>query len=643
MNNKFIKRNRYLIINIVVIIAIVLSSMAFFSSAQNLYPDKTVDELKKELGINDAEYISKPRLDDDVKTSDNSDSEKKDNITKPENDPSINEESKNEESANENSEQIKLTESDISGEQAARFFVTGIDNGKTVSEKNYSFFIRHLKPELQVKKTSVKVNDSEIPRFSGSVLLSEGKNTITISVTYEDNTGNVFHVSKKFEIYLNTSEVVIITSLVDGYVSNSEEYSFTAVSEFAGNKVDLSVTFNGKDLDETDNYNVSLLEGDNEFILEAKNPITSNVKREKYVVGFKGSLEDLSIETDLSDQETSSQNLAFSAKAFYKGEEATLEVIVNDEIIGAEISDGRYEIDLDIGENTVVLNAVHSELNLSQTYQVIRTLSGGGGEEEEEKSPTIETDLEDGISIVGSIKTIDVIATDYHGEKISASGISVICSGESVTHIWDDSTKTSYKLDLFDGENNVSITATDDEGNSFTREFTIYADTEEENEVIGTATVSVEATTIGMGYIIPPTTVEIREGQKFSYIFDELMNDYGYSYSNTGTLDSAFYLARIHGLYVSPNIPADLDEILRTEEPDGYYPDDYDSTSLGEFDFSAGSGWMYMINGSYPNYGFADAYLNDGAEVRIRFTLWYGKDINGFGATGSGGSNWGDW
>ena len=50
---------------------------------------------------------------------------------------------------------------------------------------------------------------------------------------------------------------------------------------------------------------------------------------------------------------------------------------------------------------------------------------------------------------------------------------------------------------------------------------------------------------------------------------------------------------------------------------------------------------MYSVNGDFPNYGFSDAYFLDGDVVRIRFTLSYGKDINGFGANGGGSA--GDW
>ena len=90
----------------------------------------------------------------------------------------------------------------------------------------------------------------------------------------------------------------------------------------------------------------------------------------------------------------------------------------------------------------------------------------------------------------------------------------------------------------------------------------------------------------------------------------------------------------------SEQIPDDL-WLLVEEASTRANREEYDPHSLGEFDFANGSGWMFSINGDYPNYGFSDAYFLDGDVVRIRYTLHYGKDIAGFGGMGGGsGSNW---
>lgn len=46
---------------------------------------------------------------------------------------------------------------------------------------------------------------------------------------------------------------------------------------------------------------------------------------------------------------------------------------------------------------------------------------------------------------------------------------------------------------------------------------------------------------------------------------------------------------------------------------------------------------MYSVDGDFPNYGFADCYLQDGQEVRVQFTLDLGQDIGGGMALGGQG------
>jgi len=56
------------------------------------------------------------------------------------------------------------------------------------------------------------------------------------------------------------------------------------------------------------------------------------------------------------------------------------------------------------------------------------------------------------------------------------------------------------------------------------------------------------------------------------------------------------------------------------------------SSSLGELDFTEGSGWEYEINGTYPSYGMDKADLKPGDTLTLRYTLAYGWDIgNGSG------------
>ena len=56
--------------------------------------------------------------------------------------------------------------------------------------------------------------------------------------------------------------------------------------------------------------------------------------------------------------------------------------------------------------------------------------------------------------------------------------------------------------------------------------------------------------------------------------------------------------------------------------------------NLYEFDCGSGSGWMYQVNGWYPNYGCSRYTLKQGDKVEWHYTCNLGKDIGGGNAVG---------
>jgi len=98
------------------------------------------------------------------------------------------------------------------------------------------------------------------------------------------------------------------------------------------------------------------------------------------------------------------------------------------------------------------------------------------------------------------------------------------------------------------------------------------------------------------GVILAPTTVTFYEGES---VFDVLQrvckeNNIHLESSWTPIYNSA-YIEGIHNLY--------------------------------EFDCGALSGWMYRVNGWYPNYGCSRYQLADGEVVEWRFTCDLGEDV----------------
>lgn len=50
---------------------------------------------------------------------------------------------------------------------------------------------------------------------------------------------------------------------------------------------------------------------------------------------------------------------------------------------------------------------------------------------------------------------------------------------------------------------------------------------------------------------------------------------------------------------------------------------------LYEFDCGQNSGWMYRVNGWYPNYGCSSYEISDGDNIEWKYTCDLGSDIGG--------------
>ena len=528
--------------------------------------------------------------------------------------------------------------------EANDYFTTTIIDKEIVTEKAYSFVIKQKQHDYTVKDISVSINRQIESDFTGSVTLVEGSNAISVAVTYQDKKEKIFTVSKDYTVFLEKGEIIIYSSLDQEMEASKAELVFNASAQRDGEEVEVLVFANGEELTEISKgkYSTQLHKGQNKITVSASDGRKS--VEEEYLIEYKQKASSLKIETDLKDQEVPVPDFQFHAIAKDDSKQVGLTVEVNGELaVGS--NDGNYSLKLQEGRNKIVLKAYSGADAIIQHYEVAFIKPAGTGEteaEEDEYAPKIVTDLVDGTTIKGTIKTFNVWPVDHKGKRIKGSHVIVTVNGSGVPFVWDDSTKTSYTLNLKDGKNKVTITVSDDEGRNATETFYIHATKAADGEVIGKATISIEASTVGLGYLIPPTEIEIHQGEKTSYILDQLLRDNGFTYTNTGTLESSFYLSAISkpGLVTNPVIPEDLLMLVR-EASTRFDLEDYDPDGLGEFDFANGSGWMYSVNGDYPNFGFADSYLLDGDVVRIRYTLHYGKDIGGSESMGGGeGEDW---
>ncbi len=529
------------------------------------------------------------------------------------------------------------------------FFTTSIKQNEVVANNEYQFIVEQLDHDYELQNLDISIDskDGKVESVSEDLhqpvqimlQLSKGENNITISATYEDENKVSFTVLRSYTVIYDEKEIIIETDLKNQAVSD-DKITFIASAKQGEEIIPLTVQLhqdnNQDELTEIEKhkYTADLQEGANKFVLLA----TSNQRQAEEVITIdyeKPVPPELKIETNLDDyheKTVKDEKLEFTAMAYDGEEVVTLHVVHDGDTIKG--SDGNYRVNLQEGANTFELKAEKDSYSETSTYLVYYEPEVTDGEVEEkepnENEPEITIyDIKDGETVKNSVRTFHVKVKNYKGESITKSGkISATNNGETVPVDWPDSDQISFKLAINNGENEITVHAEDEEGNKASKTITIQGDIDEDGAPIGTATVSVEATTVGLGYLISPHQVEIYQGERASYVLDRVLKNAGIKYMNTGSLDSKFYMSAVHKSGISSNIdiPEDLLSTLEehniTVDLTNIHPD-----VLGELDLTQGSGWMYSVNGIYANVGFADYYLKDGDELRIRYTLDLGNDI----------------
>ena len=527
-----------------------------------------------------------------------------------------------------------------------QYFTTSITDGETVTQAEYPFTITHLQKKLTVRRTLIYVNDKSTGAYRGAVTLPEKENHICIQVTYGKQNGESLTVKRTYVVYLDTENIVITTDLQNNSVYYTSACSFTAYGKYRGKTLSVEITADkGIQLRSQKNrFTAELKQGENTF------SITCSYQGKHAglirTVHYQQSREALVIDTNLSDQTVSVKNYSFYAVGYRGSRRLDTKVTWNQKELKAADND-TYEASLQEGENVFKVTASDGEQTVTKTYTVTYTKksSEDGTVPENPRAPEIFCSLKSGSTVKNKTLVFSVSGKDYQGKWLDQSYFRVSCSGKKASMIYANINQISYSVKLSSGYNTIVIVLADRDGNEAQESYSIRY-TPPSDGIVGTATISVEATTIGCGYLIPPTEVAIRENRPASWQVAELLEKNGFRYESGGTVDSGFYLNRILADwdFVTPAVPSDLEALLKEE--DKGYPGSYETDSLGEFDLATGSGWMYSINGKYPNYALSDCYLQDGDVLRIRFSLHYGADIGGADSWGNGGNsgdadNWG--
>lgn len=547
---------------------------------------------------------------------------------------------------------------------AALYFTTSIIDGETTAEETYPFTITH-QPQREPIGLAVTVNGRELryaaQTTSVTVHLAAGANTIVVSADYREDGGTVRATRSYTVCYAQPGELIIVAKRTSdgrqlgelGTVSEGA-LTFTASMVQDGNEYPVqSVTLNGRTLTGIgDTYTASLNSGAN--TIRIKGSYQSSSAEETYTITYNANA--FRIETSISDT-VIDDNTAQSSASFEKvtvdsqqykfrlhltqstGKESIDRVRVSDSTGTFSLTqdgDERYTVQMGREDRMLYIDYKDST-GRSKTYKYMLHFQRGAEGTPEDRQPTIIAQVEADGTVIGltnglTMKTPDLIVLvdgrSCNGQQLYANNYTVSVNGTVVSApISQSGYQFGYTAYLSnEGANTITITATDADGYSATRSWTVYY----ENGDI-TVTVSVEATTVGLGYLLPPTAVTVPGGTDAWSIVEKVLTENGYGISGSGSYLSAIQRSGIcSGFFID----SELMELIMADGMDengaGLDPQPFSMDSLGEFDFYRWSGWMYSYNGSYPGYSMNVCKPQDGSVIRVRYTLALGKDIGGY-------------
>lgn len=547
---------------------------------------------------------------------------------------------------------------------AALYFTTSIIDGETTAEETYTFTITH-QPQREPIGLAVTVNGREL-RYAAQttsvmVHLAAGANTIVVSADYREDGGTVRATRSYTVYYAQPGELIIVAKRTSdgrqlgelGTVSEGT-LTFTASMVQDGNEYPVqSVTLNGRTLTGIgDTYTASLNSGANTIRVKAS--YQSSTADVTYTIIYNASAFQISttISDTVIDDSTAQSSASFEKVTVdsqqYKfqldlirstGKESIDRVRVSDSTGTFSLtqdSDGRYTVDMGREDRQLYID-YRDSTGRSRTYKYLLHFQRGAEDTPEDRQPTIIAQVEADGTVIGltnglTMKTPDLIVLvdgrSYNGQQLYANNYTVSVNGTVVSApISQSGYQFGYTAYLSnEGANTITITATDGDGYSATRSWTVYY---EEGTV--TVTVSVEATTVGLGYLVAPTEVTVPGGTDAWTVVQQVLTENGYTVSVSGSYLSAIQRSGIcSGFFIDPELMELIVADGMDENGAGLDPQPFSMDSLGELDFYRWSGWMYSYNGSYPGYGMNVCKPQDGSVIRVRYTLAMGKDIGGY-------------
>lgn len=561
--------------------------------------------------------------------------------------------------------------STLTPEESGELFYTSIIDGEVVLDPVYFFTITLTErgKALTLVSQTVSVNGTSRSFVNGdSVTLSEGANKIQVTLRFRDKEYNQIDApTKTYTVYYfkethyyisvenaKTNQVIENGSTV---VVLDPELWIKVVAQQGTKEVNARVRLNNgtvyKDSDGLHKMNlkvgnntlkITVGSGGNQKVFTC----TINYQTESFAVQFE-SLEADDEGTVIKDIITEERFGGVQAFNWHDSDgtfkfrisctQATgLEKItyvgitqngVTTDVTHRAGASGYISMNLEAfhqNENTYRGNRVYVEFTDSngQLQNYTWTIIFKRTETPPDKEPYVIFDLVDGVQLRNNPSTVTISATDWRGNALNNWNFAVYLNGAEAPFININPRGYEYELNLYEGPNTFVLIVTDNEQYSITKTLTINYTSEQEIYYVN---LTVGAGVLGLGPWIQET-IPVTSDQTVAQIVEERLAAYGFATDHSGTAtDSSYYLRRISrgGLLEGWTLTEDQ---IKNYGDEGYIiTEPTDLNSLGEGDFSVGSGWMVSIDGAYITGSMGTTKPGYRSSIVVQFTCDLGRDL----------------
>lgn len=556
------------------------------------------------------------------------------------------------------------SENQVSPDEASELFTTSIKNGETVTKPDYFFTVSLTEKgkKLTLVSTTAEVNGAAAPFESGgSVTLREGRNTIVVTLRFRDEKLNqIVAPSKTYTVYYVPESHYLLTVrnvktgewLSDGWEETTEdpELVLHVTAQKGQNAKEARVRQNLKTISKQDdgNYHMTLKLGENTIKIMAGSGVNQAVMVLQFYYQPQDSRFSISFESAAVNQTISGDQFGGTTRVAYAsdsdafafrvscagttGREKITSVLVTNRFGSTEMlymagGDGYIHCTLEGSSKGTAIQVTGQDGDgNAKTYTW--KIDYQRQSTPEAKKPNVLIRLAN--ETVTNPKTVvGISANDYQLNALNSGNFVVTLNGVELSCSGVTGTDYEYNLFLEQGENELAVTVTDAQQNSVTEYRTITYEPPEAEDTI-TVTLVVDAENVGAAPMIRET-VQVRGDLSVGQLLEQRLAAYGYTTNYKGDpTDGSYYLARIlkpgilNGWHISDERRADL----FASGFDIREPLDDELGSLGEFDFTKGSGWMISINEDYYiAQGMGSRDYRDGDLIHVAFTLDYGRDL----------------